>query len=161
MLALVLFAVLTGGGCRAGEDPRSGGSGHDAVSPPRADIRQTLIEFADAVHRQELDAIVQFFSDDFTSREATGKEAVRDWWTRVIETDLVAALALDLETANLRVGTDTAEVIYYDQRGELACTQSDTPCDTPQPYLAFSLTRHPEQGWLITGVPTGEPTLGP
>ncbi len=100
---------------------------------------------------------------NLSSLEATGSAAVREWWGRVIETDLVAELDLDLSTADLVVTGDIAEVTYYDERGELACRDVTEPCTTPQPYLDFRLERDDELGWLIVGIPSeaGERTRDP
>ena len=117
-------------------------------------VEDTLDDFRAAVEREDLDTIMTFFSDDYSSFEATGKTAVREWWTRVIESGLADDLPFDLDTATLTVTGTTAEVTYFDETGELACTNLDTPCTTPQPYLDFRLHHDDELGWLITGIPS-------
>jgi hypothetical protein len=158
----VLVAALMSAGCTASE--------HDAgdvfwshsmvgVDDQRAssvddEVRLVLTRFKDAVHRNDLDAILGFFSDDYASNEAVGKDAVREWWTRVIDTRLVDSLSLDLQTAELRVDERTAEVIYFDQAGELSCPNVEAPCEGPQPYLDFRLDKDDRDGWVITGIPS-------
>ncbi len=117
-------------------------------------VRATLTAFQQSVERQDLDAIVEFFSGSYSSREASGKPAVRAWWERLIETGLIEQLPFDPDTAVITAGPDTAQVIYYDERGELACTNPNEPCDSPQPYLDFRLDRDEQDRWLITGIPS-------
>ena len=117
-------------------------------------VELTLTEFRAAVERHDLEAIMSFFAEDYSSREATGKSAVREWWTRVIDSGLADDLPFDLDTASLTVTGSTAEIIYFDERGELACHNLDTPCTTPQPYLDFRLEHDDQRGWLITGIPS-------
>ena len=118
------------------------------------EVRAVLSDLGDAVHRQDLDDIVAFFAPGYSSREATGKSAVREWWARVISTGLAADLELDLTTTELDVEGDIAEVIYFDERGELACPKVSGPCRTPQPYLDFRLEQGDHGAWLITGIPS-------
>ena len=118
------------------------------------EVRAALSDLGEAVHRQDLDDIVAFFSPDYSSAEATGKSAVREWWTRVINIGLAADLELDLTTAELDVHHDIVEVTYYDERGELACSNVTEACSTPQPYLNFRLERGDQGAWLITGIPS-------
>ncbi len=118
------------------------------------EVRAALSDLGNAVHRQDLDDIVALFAPDYSSQEATGKSAVREWWARVISTGLAADLELDLTTAALDVDRDIAEVIYFDERGELACPNVSEPCSTPQPYLDFRLERGDHGTWLITGIPS-------
>ena len=135
---------------------------HDEATPPATtpgstsehEVRAVLSDLSDAVHRQDLDDIVAFFAPDYSSREATGKSAVREWWARVISTGLAADLELDLATAELDVDRDIAEVTYFDERGELACPNVSEPCSTPQPYLDFRLEQGDHGAWLITGIPS-------
>jgi ketosteroid isomerase-like protein len=158
----VLVLALMSVGCTA-----SGQEADDVLSPPSMlgvdgqqapslddGVRLVLTKFQQAVHRNDLDAILGFFSDDFASNEAVGKDAVREWWTRVIETRLVDSLTLDLETAELSVDDTAAEVIYFDQAGELACPNVETPCEGPQPYLDFRLEKDAQGEWVITGIPS-------
>ena len=118
------------------------------------EVRAVLSDLGDAVDRQDLDDIVAFFAPDYTSPEATGRNAVREWWARVISTGLAADLELDLATAELAAGRDFAEVTYFDERGELACPNVSEPCTTPQPYLSFRLEQDDGGTWLITGIPS-------
>ena len=131
---------------------------HDEANPPgdtsKDAVRATLSELSDAVHRQDLDDIVAFFSPSYSSKEATGKTAVREWWARVLSSDIADDLTLEMMTAELDVDGDIAEVTYFDQHGELACPNLDEPCTTPQPYLNFRLERGDNGTWLITGIPS-------
>ena len=118
------------------------------------EVRVALSDLGEAVHRQDLDDIVAFFSPEYSSREASGKRAVREWWARVINTGLAADLEFDLTTAELDVDGDIAEVTYFDERGELACLNVTQACSTPQPYLDFRLERGADDTWQITGIPS-------
>ncbi|MFW2383978.1 MAG: YybH family protein [Acidimicrobiales bacterium] len=141
--ALLLFAS-----CATSEDANpQGGAPEDAV-------RATLADLSEAVHRKDLDDIVAVFSPDYSSQEATGKSAVRDWWTRVLGSEIADDLTLDMTTAEIDVDSEVAEVTYFDERGELACHNLDEPCTTPQPYLDFRLERDNQGTWLITGIPS-------
>jgi ketosteroid isomerase-like protein len=158
----VLVLAFMSAGCTASEQDAGDGFSARSVlgvdgqqaSSLNDEARLVLTQFQDAVHRNDLDAILGFFSDDFASNEAVGKDAVREWWTRVIETRLVDSLGLDLETAELMVDDKVAEVIYFDQAGELACPNVETPCEGPQSYLDFRLEKDDRGGWLITGIPS-------
>ena len=120
-------------------------------------VELTLSDFRDAVERQDLEAIMGFFSEDYSSREATGTAAVREWWTQVLDSGLADSLPFDLDTASLTATDTTADVIYFDESGELACSNLDTPCTTAQPYLDFRLEYDDDLGWLITGIPSEQP----
>ncbi len=156
---LFLFVTLGAAGC--GDDDSAGADVEaradqqtGPATAPEAEVRDVLEGFRDAVRREDLEAVLALFSERYDSNEATGKAAVREWWTRVIDYGLSESLHLDLDTAELHVDGNMAEVTYYDENGELACPSVDTPCQTPQPYLDFRLERHDELGWLITGIPS-------
>lgn len=121
---------------------------------PEEEVRDILGRFRDAVRREDVDEIVAHFSEQYSSDEATGTEAVREWWIRVIDTGIAATLDLSLDTAQLRIDGDTAEVEYFDEHGELACPNVETACSTPQRYLDFRLERDDQRGWTITGIPS-------
>ena len=151
-LSGVVLALLVLVSCAAQDEANPPTNTPDGTS--EHEVRAALSDLGDAVHRQDLDDIVAFFSPDYSSQEATGKSAVREWWTRVINTGLAADLALDLATAELDVDGDIAEVTYFDEHGELACPNVTEPCNTPQPYLDFRLERGDDDTWLITGIPS-------
>lgn len=148
----VVLAVLLLVNCASQDDTNPDTETSDDTS--EREVRAALSDLREAVHRQDLDEIVMFFSPDYSSREATGKSAVREWWARVVNTDLAADLELDLTTAELDVESDVAEVVFFDEHGELACSNVTEPCNTPQPYLDFRLERTDQGVWLITGIPS-------
>ena len=147
-----VFAVLVLVSCATQDQANQ--SSATLVGASEQEVRAALSDLGDAVHRQDLDDIVEFFSPDYSSQEATGKSAVREWWTRVINTGLADDLELDLTTAELDVDGDIAEVTYFDEHGELACANVSEPCSKPQPYLNFRLERGDHDTWLITGIPS-------
>ena len=151
-LSSVVIALLVLVSCAAQDEANPPANRPGGTS--EHEVRAALSDLGDAVHRQDLDDIVAFFSPDYSSQEATGKSAVREWWARVINIDLAADLELDLTTAELDVDGDIAEVTYFDERGELACPNLTAPCSTPQPYLDFRLERGDDGTWQITGIPS-------
>lgn len=152
MIAGAVVAVLVFAGCATRDiDDRSAVIVSDGVED---EVRAALAELGDAVGRQDLDRITALFADDYASIEATGKDAVREWWVRVIDIGLAAEFDLDLTTAELVIAGDVAEVTYYDEHGEMACSNVAEPCTTPQPYLSFRLERDEQLGWLIVGIPS-------
>ena len=59
-----------------------------------------------------------FYSEDFSSEEAEGKEGVRAFWQEVIEAGVLENIDINLETAKMETGDDTAEFIILDDEGE-------------------------------------------
>jgi ketosteroid isomerase-like protein len=148
LCAIALASGCVGDKSDAGEKDRAGSTSAED------EVRDVLTEFAGAVGREDLDGILVIFSEQYESNEAIGKAAVREWWTRVISTGLSASLPLDLETAELTVDGNIAQVAYFDESGELACPNTDAACQTPQRYLDFRLEKNDQLGWLITGIPS-------
>jgi hypothetical protein len=50
------------------------------------EVRTVLGQLRDAVRRADVNDTIADFSEQYSSNEATGLEAVREWWTRVIDT---------------------------------------------------------------------------
>jgi ketosteroid isomerase-like protein len=150
-LLLGLMSVAVG----CGAEQTSVGDPPTATSSSAEDeVRVVLTQFSEAVQNEDLDGILIFFSDEYESNEATGKSAVREWWLRIVRSGQATSLPFDLGTAELDVDGNVAEVAYYDERGELACPNLETPCNSPQRYLDYSLEKDPQLGWLITGIPS-------
>ncbi len=103
-------------------------------------IRTTMNNWKKAVMAGDIDAIVEFYSDNFTSMDGNGKEGVRLLWQEIKKAGFLEKIEINLETARLEINGDTAEFFIYDDEGEVD--------------MDFALTKEDGKTWLITGIPS-------
>ena len=117
-----------------------------AASPEdRAELRAHMTKFRTAAHAGDVETIVSLHSDKFASEDATGKDGVRDFWAMIVDFGFASKLELNLETASIKVAGDEAEVIIFDDHGDIE--------------LAFNFAREEGKGWLFTGTPPEDNTV--
>ena len=104
-----------------------------------------MTKFRTAAHAGDVETIVSLHSDKFASEDATGKDGVRDFWAMIVDFGFASKLELNLETASIKVAGDEAEVIIFDDHGDIE--------------LAFNFAREEGKGWLFTGTPPEDNTV--
>ena len=134
-----------------------------AAASPRATVRSwaALTQFKDAIRDKDIDAVLERYSDRCASAEAVGMDGLRVMWERISDSGFAADLELDIESAQIDIDGNVAAVAFFDNNGDIACTNIDTPCTTPQPYVSLLLEYEEGRGWLIIGTPPGQPETSP
>jgi hypothetical protein len=114
---------------------------------PHEEVRIALTRFKDAIQDQDIDAVLESDSARYASDDAVGMDGLRAMWDRISRSGFAADLELDIDGS-------VAEVAFFDNSGEISCTNIDTPCDRPQPYVSLLMENEEGRCWLITGTPT-------
>jgi hypothetical protein len=120
---------------------------------PEDEVRVALTQFKDAIRDKDIDAVLESYSDRYASDEAVGMAGLRAMWDRISDAGFAADLELDIETARIDIDGNIAAVAFFDETGEIACPNINTPCDTPQPYVSLLLGNEEGRGCLIIGTP--------
>lgn len=103
-------------------------------------IWATMKKWQQAIASQNIDAIVEYYSENFKSRDGNGKMGVRKMWQEIKEAGMLDKLVINLETARLEIDGDKAGFFIYNDEGEID--------------MDFTLSREDGQNWRITGIPS-------
>ena len=103
-------------------------------------IGTTMNNWKQAFVAQDVDAIMVYYSEDFSSQEAEDKETMREFWTEAIRLGFLENIDINLETAQLTITDDTAEFSIIGVNGEEG--------------MAFALAKEDNSTWRITGDPS-------
>jgi len=126
-LGVVVLAAALISGCQMG-------------ATDEALINTTIGNWKEALIAQDLDKIMETYSEDFESMEGGDKEASREFLSGFFEQGYVDGAEVDLEEAETTIGENEAEVSGV----ELILEQGQVTLD-------FTLQK--EKGdWLIVGV---------
>lgn len=103
-------------------------------------VKTTINNWKQAIIAQDVDAIMANYSEDFSSREAEGKEGMREFWQEAIEEGMLENIDINLETARLTITDDTAEFSIFGDEGEIE--------------MDFTLKKEDKKTWRIIGIPS-------
>ena len=131
-LGVVVLAAALIGGCQMG-------------ATDEALINTTIGTWKEALLAQDLDKLMENYSENYESMQGGGKEATREFMEGVFERGYIDNAEVDLENVETTIEGDTAEVsgveLILDQGGTMT--------------LDFILQK--EKGsWLIVGLETEE-----
>ena len=74
-------------------------------------INTTMNSWKQAIIAQDIDAIMEYYSENFSAQEAEDKEGMRELMEEAIEKGLLENIDINLETAQLTITDDTAPVV--------------------------------------------------
>jgi len=103
-------------------------------------INTTMNSWKQAIIAQDIDVILTWYSEDFSSEEAEGKEGMREFLQEAIEQGMLEHIDINLETARLDITDDTAEYAIFGENGEIE--------------MDFTLKKEDGKTWRIIGVPS-------
>ena len=101
-------------------------------------IATTVREWKEAFDAQDLDALMEYYSEDYTSREAPNKEAMRGFWEEAKRLGYLDRIQLSLGGSLLTITGDTAEFVFRENGEET---------------MGFILKREENNTWRIVGDP--------
>ena len=122
-LAFVLLVGLFFSGCQSGPSDEQL-------------INTTMYNWKQAFDAQDIDAIMVFYSEDFSSLEAPDREAMRGFWTEAKRLGFLDKVNLSLEGAQITITDDTAEFFIISEGGNEG--------------MAFALKKEDKSTWRIT-----------
>lgn len=102
----------------------------------------TMGNWKKAVFDEDVDAILKFYSDDFHSRDASGKIELRGFWEEIIASGMLKKIEINLESAAVEISDNTAVFKIFNDEGELE--------------MDFRLEKAGKESWLITSIPSEE-----
>jgi ketosteroid isomerase-like protein len=130
-LGVVALAVLLISGCQIG-------------ATDQELINATMTEWKEALIAQDLDKLMETYSEDFEGEMSSGKEETREFMAEVFEQGYVDGAEVDLEAAETTIEGDRAEF-----------SGVELMLDTGPMTLDFTLQKE-EQTWLIVGSESDE-----
>lgn len=105
-------------------------------------VMATMEKVKQAIAEQDIDKIVENYSDNFVSDEANGIDELRIFWQAVKEAGYMEKIEINLETAKLEISDGVALISLLDDEGEVD--------------MRFELQKEDGEVWLITGAPAEE-----
>ena len=127
-LILYLMPIfLIYGGCESSQSDQEG-------------ILETMNKWKQSLETQNIDSLVGCYSDSFKSMDGNGKEGARLMWTEIKELGMLEKLEVNLDSIQLKINGNTAEIIIYDDEGDIE--------------MDFALAKEDNGIWLITGIPS-------
>ena len=130
-LGMVVLAAALIGGCQMG-------------ATDEALINTTIGTWKEAVIAQDLDKLMEMYSENYESMEGGDKEATREFMSGVFEQGYMDNAEVDLENAETTIEGDKAEV-------------SGVELILDSGPMMLDLTLQKEKGtWLIVGLETEE-----
>ncbi len=100
-----------------------------------------LNQWKQAFESQNIDALMQFYSEDFISEdpEATNKKEMRELMQQIKKSGMMSGVEINLSIAKLEISGMAAKLYLYNDEGEKD--------------MSFVLTKENGKSWLITGTP--------
>jgi len=89
---------------------------------------------------RDIDDIMMYYSEKFSSEEAEDKEEMRKGLQEALDMGMLDNLDINLETSELAITGDTAEITIFDDDGEIE--------------MAFVLQKEDKDVWRIIGIPS-------
>jgi len=114
--------------------------GCKSVQTDEEQILTTMNNWKQALNVQDIDAIVDCYSENFTSMDGNGKEGVRQMWEEIQALGMLEKIDINLENARLEIDSTTAEFFIYNDEGVVE--------------MDFALSIEDGKIWLITGIPS-------
>ena len=102
-------------------------------------ILLTMDQWAEALTSGDIEKTMTFYSENFSGTEAKDKEKMSELLNEAKSYGMLLFLKIDLMTADLKVEGDTAEIVIYNEDGELE--------------MDFALAKEGND-WRIIGVPS-------
>lgn len=102
-------------------------------------ILLTMDQWAEALTSGDIEKTMTFYSENFAGTEAKNKEGMSELLNEAKSYGMLLLLKIDLRTADLKVEGDTAEIVIYNEDGELE--------------MDFALAKEGND-WRIIGVPS-------
>ncbi|MFC1737532.1 hypothetical protein ACFL1G_00590 [Planctomycetota bacterium] len=102
-------------------------------------VCNTMAGWKNAVTEKNLDAIMENYSEDFTSERGTGKEQTRDFMESIIYQGYLDDVEIDIDNADINITDDTAE--FYPVQIQSQMVQSLS--------LKFTLKKEDKKTWRI------------
>jgi len=103
-------------------------------------VLSTMNKWKQSLETQNIDGIVECYSDSFKSMDGNGKEGARQMWTEIKELGMLDKLEINLENAKVEFKNEIAEFYVYNDEGEVE--------------MDFALSKEDGITWLITGIPS-------
>ena len=82
-------------------------------------ILLTMDQWAEALTSGDIEKTMTFYSENFSGTEAKDKEKMSELLNEAKSYGMLLFLKIDLMTADLKVEGDTAEIVIYNEDGEL------------------------------------------
>ena len=101
-------------------------------------INTTMNSWKQAIIAQDIDAIMEYYSENFSAQEAEDKEGMRELMEEAIEKGLLENIDINLETAQLTITDGIAEFSHVEIIG-----------DKGEKELEFILIKEEKKNWRI------------
>ncbi len=105
-------------------------------------ITITMANWKQALVAQDIDALMEFYSEDFTDQEAGDKEGLRELLQEAKDEGMLEDIDINLENFVLEITDDMAEYSIIGEDGEVE--------------MDFALKKEEKNTWRIIGIPSEE-----